>query len=399
MEVPRRVLMLAPEPVFTPRGTPFSVVGRLKAYSDEGVRVDLVTYHLGQDVALPGVRFHRIWALPGVRRVKVGPSWIKPVLDALLLARTLSVWRPFRYDLVHTHEEAGLVGAFLREFTGCAHVYDMHSSLAQQMTNFRFSSSRWAIRTMESLERFILSHCDSVLVICEDLRRYVQALGFGHKLYLLENTLDYSFLWDEGTPGSLTLDSALPRPWVVYVGTLEPYQGMELLLSSVRILRDRSAWVGSLLIAGGHTDQVEAYRGLAQELGLDGLVHFLGTVHPGAADHLVRAADVLVSPRVSGTNTPLKIYSYLRSGKPIVATDIWSHTQVLSPDVCALVAPEPEAFAAALSRLLHDEGLRRDLGERAKRYAATRFSDQRYRQTLLAAATEAIARRKTTCAA
>ena len=52
----------------------------------------------------------------------------------------------------------------------------------------------------------------------------------------------------------------------------------------------------------------------------------------------VRPRDVLVSPRIRGTNTPLKIYSYLRSGKPIVATNLLTHTQVLTPEVARLVA-------------------------------------------------------------
>ena len=56
-----------------------------------------------------------------------------------------------------------------------------------------------------------------------------------------------------------------------------------------------------------------------------------------------QACDILVSPRIRGTNTPLKIYSYLRSGKPIVATDLLTHTQVLSPDVARLVAPDADA--------------------------------------------------------
>ena len=55
----------------------------------------------------------------------------------------------------------------------------------------------------------------------------------------------------------------------------------------------------------------------------------------------VQACDILVSPRIRGTNTPLKIYSYLRSGKPIVATDLLTHTQVLSDGVARLVAPKP----------------------------------------------------------
>ncbi len=66
----------------------------------------------------------------------------------------------------------------------------------------------------------------------------------------------------------------------------------------------------------------------------------------------VQAADLLVSPRIRGTNTPLKIYSYLRSGKPIVATNLLTHTQVLTPEIAMLVDPKPEPFAAAMLELI-----------------------------------------------
>lgn len=391
--IPTKVLMLAPEPVFSPRGTPFSVVGRLKAYSDLGIQVDLVTYHLGQDVALPGVRFHRIPATPGIRRVKVGPSLIKPWLDALLFVRALKLARSGSYDLVHSHEEAGLIGALFRRMFGWAHLYDMHSSLSQQMKNFRFSSSRVVIGLMEWVERTILANSDAVLVICEDLRRYASDLGHGHKLWLLENTIDYSFLW-QGTDWESEGDlSDLPRPWVTYVGTLEPYQGIDLFLESVRLLVDIRRWEGTAIIAGGNERQVSGYRQKASSMGLNGTVHFLGTVSPARAEQLVRTADILVSPRVSGTNTPLKIYSYLRSGKPIVATRIRSHTQVLDEQVCLLCEPEAKAFANALGQLLADASLRGRLGENARRYAMQRYSDVRYRQTLLDAVRQALTRK------
>jgi glycosyltransferase involved in cell wall biosynthesis len=92
----------------------------------------------------------------------------------------------------------------------------------------------------------------------------------------------------------------------------------------------------------------------------------------------VQACDVLVSPRIRGTNTPLKIYSYLRSGKPILATDLLTHTQVLTPDISALVAPEPEAFAEALAALLDDPPARAVLAARARAVADEKYSRESY---------------------
>jgi glycosyltransferase involved in cell wall biosynthesis len=88
--------------------------------------------------------------------------------------------------------------------------------------------------------------------------------------------------------------------------------------------------------------------------------------------------DVLVSPRSLGTNTPLKIYSYLRSGKPIVATRLLTHTQVLDDATAALIEPTPDAFASAILELANDETRRRDLGAAARRLSEQSYSYERY---------------------
>jgi glycosyltransferase involved in cell wall biosynthesis len=87
---------------------------------------------------------------------------------------------------------------------------------------------------------------------------------------------------------------------------------------------------------------------------------------------------VLVSPRIRGTNTPLKVYSYLRSGRPIVATDLVTHTQVLTPEIAMLVPPEPGPFAEGLARLLDDPAERRAMASRARAVAVEKYSRDAY---------------------
>ena len=85
-----KVLMIAPEPFFTPRGTPFSVYYRALIAAEQGARVDLLTYGEGADVAIPGVRIIRIPRFPFLRPVPVGPSLQKLFLDIWMTVWT--VW-------------------------------------------------------------------------------------------------------------------------------------------------------------------------------------------------------------------------------------------------------------------------------------------------------------------
>ena len=55
-----RALVIAPQPFYTPRGTPLSVYYRTMVTAEQGIAVDLLTYGEGQDVAIDGVRIIRV---------------------------------------------------------------------------------------------------------------------------------------------------------------------------------------------------------------------------------------------------------------------------------------------------------------------------------------------------
>ncbi len=384
----RRVLMLAPEPFFEPRGTPFSEYHRLRALADLGYRVDLVTYPFGSDVDIPNVRILRAPGFPGVRRVGVGPSLAKLVLDLRLLATARRVARVGGYDVVHSHEEAAFFGVWLARRLGVPHVYDMHSSLPQQLSNFRYAFGRLWRPVFSWLERQAIARSDVVITICQDLQELVTRLGAGHKAVLIENVMG------GGTVEPPTLDGRRVRErWrirpdqavVLYAGTFEPYQGIDLLIEAAAILA-RTHPSAVVLLVGGEPAQIAAAARRAAALGAP--VVLTGAQPAREIPAFIEAADILVSPRVSGTNTPLKIYSYLQAGRPIVATDLRTHTQVLDASTAVLVAPGAEAVAAGIARLLDDPALRRRLAAAAAELARTRYS----REAFLARTAEAYAR-------
>jgi len=97
---------------------------------------------------------------------------------------------------------------------------------------------------------------------------------------------------------------------------------------------------------------------------------------------LLGSSDVLISSRAQGENTPMKIYSYMASGTPIVATAIRSHTQVLHDDNAVLASPDPQALADGIVRALTDPEVAA-LGAAAKQEANARFDRATFRRNLL----------------
>src|SRR5262245_50973798 len=171
-----RILMIAPEPFFEPRGTPFSEFHRIRALTDLGHEVDLVTYPFGQDVTMPGLRVFRSLKPPFIRGVKIGPSFAKLPLDALLSLTALRRALSGRYDAIHSHEEGGLIGIALSALLRVPHLYDMHSSLPQQLTNFAFSRSSLIRRVFLAIERLMIRRSQAVIVICPSLEDTVREI-------------------------------------------------------------------------------------------------------------------------------------------------------------------------------------------------------------------------------
>lgn len=375
-----KILMIAPQPFFEPRGTPISVFQRLEGLSKLGHTVDLVTYHLGEDVEIPGVRIHRAPKIPFVNKLKVGPSWPKVPLDILLSFKTVALLLRNRYDVIHSHEEAGMFTVPLAYLSRTPHLYDMHSSLPKQLVNFNFGDNWLFIKLFELLERLTINTSKAMITIGPDLEAHAKTINPKANQVMIENLPLRPVEGHNTAPkpdelrARLGLDGKLA---VIYTGTFERYQGVDMLLESASLVKNRCDNV-SFVLAGGNTQQIEEMRALANRRGLEDIVHFLGTVPVEEANQYLEMADILVSPRIEGTSVPLKIYTYLYAGKPILATNLIAHSAVLDEESGMLVEPNSEAFAEGLLTLIENPELRARLSQCARQLAEDKYSTANY---------------------
>ena len=387
-----KVLMLAPEPFFQPRGTPISVHFRIKALSDLGHETDLITYPLGQDIAFPGFRIRRVPNILGLRAIKIGPSWPKIPLDGMMALSAFGALARRRYDLVYSHEEAAFFGIVLARLFGKPHLYDMHSSLPQQLSNFQFSTSPFLKSVFTGLEDAVLKSSGSIIVICRDLFDYVKSKGHADKAVFLENFMDFNDF--EENPASPETIASIRRETapggeqiILYAGNFEPYQGIPLLIEAMARVKSRAV----LLIVGGSKADHEKADEQARTVGAAGRIRTIEKVPPRDVPRYISAADVLVSPRISGTNTPLKIYSFLKSGKPFVATRLYTHTQVLTDEMAILADPTPQGMAEGLDFALNTEEARRRARD-SKIRADSEYIYPRYLEKITRALSKAVGR-------
>jgi glycosyltransferase involved in cell wall biosynthesis len=179
----------------------------------------------------------------------------------------------------------------------------------------------------------------------------------------------------------MKLELGIKDLMLMYVGNLEEYQGIDLLLESFALAVKKTERA-DLVIIGGQASDIQKYRRKSWWLGIQNKVHFLG---PKPVEHLgqyLSEADILVSPRLKGNNTPMKLYSYLHSAKAVLATDLPTHTQLIDGRVALLSDPHIEAFANAMLRLIKDNKLRAELGTAGKKLIEEKFTYSNYREKL-----------------
>jgi Glycosyltransferase len=370
------ILVLAPHPFTQNRGTPIAVKMLVTALSEQGHCMDVLTYPEGEDVSLPNVTVIRVRKTFGISGIPIGFSWKKLFYDFLLFFRMLALLRRNRYDIVHAGEESAFLASVGKILFKTPYIYDMDSSIPNQIIE-KYPDLRVTHRILRRIERIMIGRSIYVIAVCESLAKIARDWKAENRVALLEDVPLFSSREEEKSLG-IAEALRIPGAVVMYVGNLEIYQGIDLLLESFRIVHARDDR-HHLVIVGGAGKEIARYAAMAGRLEIGGHVHFLGPKPVEDLPKYLAEADILVSPRTRGENTPMKIYSYMFSGKPILATRMTTHTQVLNDSNAVLTDPIPEQFANALCGLLADAGKREALGSRAIQDVEEKYSFNAYK--------------------
>lgn len=373
------ILLLAPHPFFQERGTPIAVNLLLKVLSGAGHRVDVLTYHLGEDVTHPNVTVYRISRPAFIKAVSPGFSLKKLVCDLYMIPEAVQMARCGRYDIVHAVEESVFIARIIRRITGIPYVYDMDSSLPGQMVE-KMPFLVVLRPLMRWFERRAISRATGVIAVCDSLAQIAKDAG-GSRVVVL-NDISLLDTAPENARSETRERLKITGLCFMYIGNLESYQGINLLLESFAILL-KTVPDSTLVVAGGTDPDIASYKHQADNLGMANNVRFIGPWPISRLSTLLTGADVLVSPRLTGNNTPMKIYSYLDSGKPILATAMSAHTQVLDQDTAVLSAANPADYSMGMLRLVNDPVLREGLGLRGKALAAKKYCFEAFKAAII----------------
>jgi glycosyltransferase involved in cell wall biosynthesis len=156
-----------------------------------------------------------------------------------------------------------------------------------------------------------------------------------------------------------------------YVGSLNPQDGVDYLLRSLRHLLHGLKRADFYCVIMGTGDSLQDLRDLAENLQLNGCVELTGFVSDEELQANLAAADICVDPDPSSplndVSTWIKVMEYMASAKPIVSFDL-KETRFSARDAAAYVKPNNEAeFAETIAQLMDKPELQKKMGAYGRR--------------------------------
>jgi glycosyltransferase involved in cell wall biosynthesis len=382
-----KILMVVPQAFYSPRGTPLSAYHRTRDLRALGHEVEILTYAVGDPPPDPDLKVFRSIGPHFASRIKQGPSYLKIWFDFLILLNLVGRLLRGRYDLIYAHEEGAFIALLVAPLFRLPVVYDMHSSLPRQITEWQFSRSEAVVGFFRWVERFILRRSLAVVAIAPGLAERARSIVPEVRLVTIVNrfALDAEASPEDAARIRKELGLTPGQPVVLYTGSFVRLQALDLLVQGIPTVAARVPDVRFVLV-GGRPAEIEELRWLGEHVGATPNLILLPERPQAEMPAFMAAASVLVSPRVHGINPPGKLFSYLNSGRPIVATDCEVHTQFLTSRCAILTRPDAASFAQGVIEALTDEPRATALTKVAREVLANDYSDETraraYRQLL-----------------
>ncbi len=163
--------------------------------------------------------------------------------------------------------------------------------------------------------------------------------------------------------------------YIGFTGTFFQYQGIDVLIESASFVVQRFQDARFLLVGDG--PQKSTWENMVKEMGLNNYFSFTGQIRYREVPFYCGIMDICVAPfrREAMESSPVKVFDYLSSGKPVVMSDIFNTgKQFLESGAVCLVRPEdPVTLSESIIRLLKNEKLCREMGQKGREYIVLKY--------------------------
>lgn len=329
-----------------------------EAFAGQGIDVKLLVPRRRNDLYADPFEFYKTekifkltW-IPCLDFVNFDVAGIGFALSTLTFLIAAKLYLLFRsYDILYTREK--LTGLFFRKT-----IFELHS-LPEKMSG---------------IYKFLLRRASRMIVLTSFTKAHLERAGFiTERIAVMPDAVDIDEFNPDISKEEARMKLGLPvgKKIILYTGSffLYKWKGGDLLPAAAEFLSDDYLF----LLVGGHPWEIEKMN---KSLKLKNTL-LIPYVRHEVIPYYLKAADILVLPNRSGSaasemyTSPLKLFEYMASGRPIIASDIPSLREILTEGEAVFFNPDDaKDLARAVSNIAGDEKMQ----EQLSRFAYSKVS-------------------------
>ena len=349
------VLVIAPTPFYSNRGTPIRIFEEVKALAALGNYVDVVTYHMGENPDFGDyahlVTIHRIPRLLFWKKeLSAGPHLIKIPLDGVLFF--LLVIRMFkkRYQIIHAHHHEGVVlGWTIKKvffWRRLKLIGDFHGGFTAEMVMHGYGIRSWIVAVLKKIEQMVYSMPDYCITSSVSLMETMHKITSVPTKCVID-CVDVSLLEPrKHIGGSVT---------IVYTGGFTQDKGIDLLLQVLEYPQLVEKSFVQVVLAGSPLVNIQekiAHHPLRDR------IKMIDSPSPEHLDQLLEQATIALEPKADkGFQSSGKLIRYMAKGLPIVVFDHAVNKNYLGNEYPYVIRCDAASFAQQLVLFIDNSSL------------------------------------------
>jgi Glycosyl transferases group 1 len=358
-----KILVVYPTPFFS--SLSLNNYTRLLSILDAGNEVDLITFPEGEDFKHPGLNIYRCPRKPLFSGLENG-QYLKIFVYTIRIFFKVFFLRKSKYDAIYT---SGTMTPFLwvsKYFTSTPFVSFIISKFEDELIKWNISKNKFVYKIFRFIDTYTQKRYDYVIFQRSDLKDEFINRGLdSKKAFLIKQSVAIPEEPESYTPVNNSYFN------ILYTGTFVDVQNIDLILNTAKLLKDSDI---RFQLIGASEKDFEKYSTRVKKWGIEQTAEIIPRKAPNDLRSLINDADILISTRTYGHDTPIKIFYYLSYGKCILATDCPIHNNVLNKDVSVLVEPDPNIIANKILELKANPIVIKSLSVKAKDYFEKEFS-------------------------
>jgi glycogen(starch) synthase len=349
---------------------------------------------------IDGLRFHR--TAPVANSLARWPGIGEAAMIRATAERIRWIASYEKPDLIHAHSPAlnAIAAARAGKKLSIPTVYEVRAFWEDAAVgNGTDTEGSLRYKATRFLDNIAFRRADAIVTICEGLRADIAARGApAEKISVVPNGVDAeAFAYRRPAKEELRAKHGLHDKIVLgFLGSFYPYEGLDILLDAVALLRRERDNVALLLAGGGPAEEELKWQAL--RLGIEDVVTFLGRIPHQKVGDYYDLIDLFVYPRramrLTETVTPLKPLEAMARGGVVIASDVGGHRELIRHGETGLLFPadDAKALARALDAAITRQSQWPTLGRTGRDFVERERSWDRSAQGYLAAYSRALGR-------